>query len=225
VACLLFRRLRIQLLKDPTMKNMVILLLVISFSYPTMAKDKTLFSSEIESGWYGGASFKVGTIMDETGYFAGLQGGWIINHRFVLGGKGYMLVNPVEVEGLQNIEVGFGYGGILLEYLFTSNHLLHVTVESVIGLGGVYNDIKDYSEYHDPLDYTGDACFVAEPGINMMLRVTRKFRIGVGASYRYVNGIDYDAGKSSVPRVDYDLISDSDLTGMSAQIIIKFGSF
>lgn len=207
------------------MKNMVIFLLVISSSFPCMAKEQVMFNSEIESGWYGGALFKAGPIMGETGYFAGLQGGWIINDRFVVGGKGYMLVNPVEVEGLQNIHVGFGYGGLLLEYIFASNQLVHVTVESVIGVGGVYNDVRNYATYHDPLDYTGDACFVMEPGVNLELNVIKQFRIGVGVSYRYVNGIDYDAGKSSVSRVDYDLISDSDLSGISAQIVFKFGDF
>jgi hypothetical protein len=47
--------------------------------------------------------------------FCGGQGGWIINHRFVLGAKGYILVNPVDIEGLQNIVLGFDCGGALLE--------------------------------------------------------------------------------------------------------------
>lgn len=209
------------------MKNLTIILLVVLLSWPAMAQDETLYSGEIESGWYGAPLFNVGQINGETGIFAGLKGGWIINHRFVLGGKWYMLVNPVDIKGLQNIVLGFLGGGALFEYIIASNKLLHFSIESMIGLGGVYNDVKDYAKYHDPIDYTGDACFVLEPGINIILNVTKNVRIGAGATYRYVHGIDYDAGATSryVNRVDYETISDSDLSGVSAQIVLEFGVF
>jgi hypothetical protein len=209
------------------MKNLAIILLFVLLSCPVMAQDETLFKGEIESGWYGGLLFKAGQINSETGFFVGGQGGWIINHRFVLGGKGYILVNPVDIEGLQNIVVGFGCGGALLEYIIASNKLLHFSIESMIGVGGVYNDVKEYTKYHDSIEYTGDACFVLEPGINLMLNVAKNFRIGVGTTYRYVHGIDYDPGAPyrNVIGDDYKNISDSDLSGVSAQIILKFGAF
>ena len=207
------------------MKKGIVLVLIVLLSHSVLAQQETLFSGEIANGWYGAPLFKTGQILGETGFWVGGQGGWIINHRFVLGGKGYILVNPVTIEGLENIEIGFGCGGVLFEYIIASNKLLHFSVESMIGAGGVYNDVNNYSRYHDPIDYTGDGCFVAEPGINLMLNVTKYFRVGGGVSYRYVNGIEYDAGVSDVKRGDYDLISDSDLTGVSVQIVLKFGSF
>jgi hypothetical protein len=209
------------------MKNLTIFLLVILLSGPLMAQEETLFSGEIESGWYGGPLSAVGQIIDETGFLVGVQGGWIINHRFVLGGKGYILVNPVDVEGLQNIVVGFGCGGALFEYIIASNKLLHFNIENMIGIGGVYNDVKVNKKYHDPIDYTGDACLVLEPGLNLMLNVIKNFRIGVGATYRYVYGIDYDPGAPyrNIIGNDYENISDSDLSGVTVQIILKFGAF
>jgi hypothetical protein len=209
------------------MKNLTIILLVVLIYHPVVAQEETLFRGEIESGWYGGALFKVGQINSETGFLVGGQGGWIINHRFVLGGKGYILVNPVDIEGLQNIVVGFGCGGALFEYIIASNKLLHFNIESMIGIGGVYNDVKVNKKYHDPIDYTGDACLVLEPGMNLMLNVIKNFRIGVGASYRYVYGIDYDPGAPyrNVIEDDYKNISDSDLSGVTVQIILKFGAF
>ena len=209
------------------MKNLTIILLVVLLSCPVMAQDETLFSGEIESGWYGGLTYKIGQINDETGFFMGGQGGWIINSHFVLGGKGYILVNPVAIEGLHNIVLGFGCGGALLEYIIASNKLLHFNIESMIGVGGVYNDVKVYKYDHDPIDYTGDACFVLEPGINLILNVTKNFRIGVGVTYRYVSGIDYDPGAPyrTIIGDDYENIFDSDLSGASAQMVIKFGVF
>ena len=84
------------------MKNLIIILLAVLLSYPAMAQDETLVSGKTESGGYGGPLCKMGQINGETGIFVGGQGGWIINHRFVLGGTGYGLVNDVEIEGLQN---------------------------------------------------------------------------------------------------------------------------
>ncbi len=209
------------------MKNVIIFLLVVFAVYPVTAQDETLFSGEIESGWYGGPLFKLGQVNGKTGYFVGGQGGWIINHRFVLGAKGYVLANPFNVEGLENVVVGFGCGGALLEYVIASNKLLHFSIESMIGAGGVYNDVKDYDKYHDRLEYSSDGCFVFEPGFNVVLNVMKNFRMGVGVIYRYVNGISYDAGTTyrTMTETDYRTISDSDLNGVSVQIIFKFGKF
>ena len=80
------------------MKYFFAIILITLFVLPLMAQQETLLRGEIESGWHGGALFKLGSIMSETGYFAGLQGGWIINHRIVLGGKGYILLNPARFE-------------------------------------------------------------------------------------------------------------------------------
>jgi hypothetical protein len=188
---------------------------------------ETLLSGKIESGGYGGPLIKLGQILGKTGFFVGGQGGWIINHRFVLGGKGYVLVNPVEIEGLQNIHVGFGCGGVLLKYICNSDKLVHVTFESMIGLGGVYNDVTDYSKDHDPIDYTGDAGLVLEPGINIELNVAKHFRINAGITYLFVNGIEYDPGApyQDVIGTDYSHVSDSDLGGMSVLLSFEFGVF
>jgi hypothetical protein len=207
------------------MKYLTIILLISTLSCPAMAQEQTLFNGKVESGWYGGPLIKVGQMNGETGFFAGIQGGWIINHSFVLGGKGYMLVNPFEIKGLQNIVVGFGCGGILIEYIISSDKLLHFKIESLIGIGGVYNDVKTYSKYHDPIDFTGDACFVLEPGVNLTLNVSKNMRISAGVTYRFVSGIRYDPGDGYVAARDYDLISDSDLRNISAQLIFEFGVF
>jgi len=177
------------------------------------AQTEALFDNEIDSGWTAGLLYKAGQIDGQCVNFLGGQGGWIINHQLVLGGKGYFMVNQVDMEELQNIVLGFGCGGLFLEYIIAPSKVLHFSIESMIGLGGVYNDVKDYSDDHDPIDYTGDSCFIFEPGINMALNVTENLRIATGATYRYVNGIDYDGG-----------VKDN-ISGLSAQIIFQFGEF
>ena len=196
------------------MKNLIIILLVVILSYPTMAQDETLISGEVESGGYGAPIFKVGQITGTTGIFVGGQGGWIINHSFVLGGKGYGLANNVDIEGSQNLKLDFGCGGVLLEYIFSSEKLLHVGINTMIGAGGVCYAEKDYSnDYEKEVDYNSSSFFVLEPGINLDINVSSYFRIGAGVTYRYVSGVEYEN------------LSNSDLSGVSAQILFKFGVF
>ncbi len=207
------------------MKTLSIILFLTFVSCSVMAQVETLYDGQIESGGYGGPILKTGSINGETGIFFGGQGGWIINHRMVVGGKFYMLANPTDVEGLNNIVVGFLGGGALFEYMIASNKLIHFSIENMVGAGGVYNDVGNYTAGHDPLEYTGDACFIMEPGINVNLNVTKMFRIGAGVTYRYVNGIDYDPGSRYVLRDDHGIITDTSLRGVSAQIIFKIGTF
>ena len=195
------------------MNNLFIVLLVVIFSYPAMAQDETLLSGDIESGGYGAPIFKVGQINGSTGVFVGGQGGWIINHSFVLGGKGYGLVNNVDIEGSENLKLEFGCGGVLLEYIFSSDKLLHVGLNAMIGAGGVRFAAKDYTNDYDDVNYNSSSFFVLEPGINLVLNVSSYFRIGAGAAYRYVSGVEYES------------LSNADLSGVSGEIIFKFGSF
>ena len=78
---------------------------------------------------------------------------------------------------------------------------------------GLCYDVKDHREDNDDIDYSYDVCFVLEPGVNLILNVNKKFRIGAGVNYRYVNGVDYEN------------LSNSDLSGVTVQIVLKFGDF
>ena len=186
-----------------------------------------LVDGDIESGGYGGPVIKIANIMGQTGIFAGGEGGWIINHRFVVGAKAYLLTNTKEPAGLQNIIIGFACGGVLLKYIHEPNRLIHFSFESMVGFGGVYNDVGDYSRPHDPIDFTGDACFVFEPGLKINMNITDFFRIGAGLTYLFVNGVAYDPGYPYRELIggEYKNISDSDLSGISGQFTLEFGAF
>jgi hypothetical protein len=196
------------------MRISIILLLVFISSHPAIAQEETLLSGKIENGGYGGPFVMFGNINGQTGVFVGGQGGWIINHTFVLGGRGYGLVNEVDVEGLENIKLEFGCGGALLEYVIASDKVFHASIQCMIGAGGVQYAVKDYTQEHDEIDYSiNDAFFVLEPGVNLVLNITRHFRVSAGAAYRYVNGVEYED------------LSDSDISGVSGQILFLFGVF
>ncbi len=106
----------------------------------------------------------------------------------------------------------FGYGGLYLGYVRNSDRLVHYELHSIIGAGGVsYNYYKNID--NDEWKAEGDAFFIVEPGVNVEMNVTDFFRIAVGGIYRLVTGVNY-----------HD-VTDDHLSGLSAQIVFKFGSF
>jgi len=195
------------------MKYLVFTLLIALLAMPANAQESVLIEGDIESGGYGALHTSVGNVNGQTGVFIGGQGAWIINHRIGLGGKGYGLVNTVEVDNMENIKLDFGCGGVLLEYIIASDKLIHCNVNSMIGGGGVKYAVIDYQESHTDIDYSEDSFFVFEPGVDLILNVNHYFRIGVGATYRVVSGVNYGT------------LSNSDFSGVAGHLVLKFGSF
>ena len=178
-----------------------------------MAQEKTLLSGETSNGWYGGFFTKFGPVNGGSGIYMGGQAAWMINHQIGIGGKGYGIVNELAVKDLQNIKLEFGCWGALLEYHIAPLNLVHVSINSMIGAGGVRYSVIDYQYPHDDVDWSDDGFFVFEPGINLDLHVHKNFRVGGGISYRIVNGVNYADLKNA------------DLNGLSAEVALKFGIF
>jgi hypothetical protein len=203
------------------MKRTTILLLIV-LGTPLFAQQQTLFDGELESGGFGGPAARFTQIQKEFAVFAGGYGGWLINHQLMIGGGGFGLATEHVVSGDAMAYYSFprtmylevGYGGGMLEYIFLPNSLLHGSVSVLIGAGGVTYQESRY-EWNDH-DYSrrSDAFFVLEPTVNAELNLTTWMRLAAGVSYRYVSGIGELVG-----------ISNSDLSGPSASIALKFGSF
>jgi hypothetical protein len=195
------------------MKYILFLLFVI-LTLPVFAQEQTLIGNgDIENGGFGGPAVKVTTINGETAVFVGGRGGWIINHTFVLGGAGYGLVTNVNAKKTDSVHqfIEMGYGGLDLEYIASSNDLVHLSLGLLIGGGSIGFKDKDNDMFDN--HRTMESFFVLEPSAHANLNVTRFFRIAGGVSYRYVNGL-----KSP-------LSSNTDLSGLSAVLTLKFGKF
>jgi hypothetical protein len=175
--------------------------------------DETLISGKIESGGFGALVLKLTEIDGKTAIMSGGRGGWIINHTFVVGGGGYGLVNNIKPEGIsseKDLLLEMGYGGLEFEYIANSQRLIHYSIYTLIGGGSV-----EYRERDHPFEevYASDGFFVAEPGVSFELNVTKCFRVSLGTSYCYINGVDLEG------------MSNSDLRGLSANLTLKFGKF
>jgi hypothetical protein len=192
----------------------VLLFLFMTTTVTALAQEQTLISGDIESGGFGGPAVKITRLNGETGVLVGGRGGWIVNHKFVLGGGGYGLVTNVKAKTTdsihQNIELG--YGGLDLEYIASSDDLLHLSLGLLIGGGGIaYKDEND--NFMDAHHRAMKGFFVLEPNVAANLNVTHFFRLAAGLSFRYINGLNST------------LSTNADLSGPSVFFMLKFGTF
>ena len=210
-------------------------MLLLLFSLKTQAQEaKTLFGgdNEIKIGGYGAFDIKF-TQLD--GKFSGLllggRGGVIINSMFSIGGAGYGIlptkrVNcpiPEHIYETNNFWTG-GYGGLFVEYINSSNSLLHFTANTLIGAGGI--TYVNHSSNYNSWDWQNEirrshpisVVFVVEPGINLELNVSEFFRMNFGASYRYSPNFEWKYK-------DEDIVPNTAFNGLSINLGFKFGKF
>lgn len=213
-----------------------ILLLFIALSSIGQDDDvefRTIFGNNTSDGGYGALELKVGPVNGETGLFVGGRGGWIIGHKFVIGGAGYglttnnsFLENPankpigVGTDSTRTIDINMGYGGLLLEYILFPKKAIHLSFPLIIGAGGASLSAKKNIDntlnpneisINDPVENSG--YFLLEPGMHVELNMAKFFRLSAGANYRYITGADLDR------------LSSNDLSGLNFSLTLKFGGF
>jgi len=206
------------------MKKIILLLLIIAPL--AFSQREALFEGDIENGGFGAVSVKFSNIKNKSGVLIGGYGGWLINHKLLLGLGGYGLVNNVPADGavasiynfVREPLVTFGYGGAILEYYIEPMSVVHSSVSCLIGGGGVLyrqGGAGDYFNTHwgEPYRSNTSTVFVLEPGVSVELNMTSYMKVGLNASYRFVNGVDLVG------------IKNSDLSNFAAGISFKFGKF
>ncbi len=158
----------------------------------------------------------------EFGILMGGRGGVILNHKFIIGGGGYGLVTNHTVSydigniGMVDTRLMFGYGGLHLGYIFSSNSVFHLTLGALIAGGGAgtyrhYNYDNNHDWSNGMIENTG--VFVFQPSIGGELNVAKFFRLELTAGYRLVSG-------GSLTKV-----SNSDLSCFYLGLALKFGKF
>ena len=125
-------------------------------------------------GGYG--SFGVGytNIDEKDAILLNFKGAWVINHSISLGFAG----------------TGFFNGGFFFEPILLAKSPVHLTFPILIGGGGVSTIPQNYWDWDDsyyPYDY--DIFFLVEPGVELEFNMVKFFRVALGASYRWTNGI------------------------------------
>jgi hypothetical protein len=188
---------------------------------------RTLFSSgTFTSGGFGGPVLKLTSMFDNTSLLVGGRGAWVINRTFAIGGGGYGLVTPrtVRTGATSDLDTNYnvGYGGGELEVILMSDDVVHFSAMTLVGAGAVSTDTRSRRMQDGEWDWdhntiTSDVFFVLEPQVNVEVNLTEWFRIAAGASYRLVNGVDTRVGTTT--------IGNSDLSGLSGVLTLKFGLY
>ena len=150
----------------------------------------------VEHGWFIGPVAQITSIAGNSAFSLGGRIGWMANRRYVVGLGYYAQLTKIEV---QNNKTVMNYGGFEFEYIFFPDELIHFSVYSLIGIGGL-----ECGKY--------DHFFVYEPGAHAVLSMTDTFHIEVGISKRYVKDVDSNF-------VDF-----SDLNGYSLRAGFKLGN-
>jgi len=197
---------------------------------------KTIFGNDHSSGGYGAPELKLGPVNKEISLFVGGRGGWIIGHKFVIGGAGYGLTtnNTFEyteslsaesggavADSTRSIKIDMGYGGLLLEYILKPKKAIHIAFPLIIGAGGTSLGVKTTEEIPNtnPSEWSAydfvesSAFFVVEPGLSVELNMTKFFRLNLGGTYRFISGTNLER------------LSSSDLSDFTFNIALKFGAF
>ena len=87
------------------------------------------------SGWFLAPTFGTTVVGDRVSYTPGLRGGVYLNKRFAVGLTAQGMANSdTKIDDGQVRNLG-SYGGLLLQYVWRSDQLIHGTVESTIGNG------------------------------------------------------------------------------------------
>ncbi len=206
-------------MKQATIFILSILFLITGINQCFAQQTQTLVGSEVTHGGFGGPVVKFSDIAGDLGVWVGGRGGWIINidpdHAIGLGMGGHGLVTEHRVPDSDYGDSGSdyyamnGYGGFEIEYANRSYQLIHLTVSTLVGAGGLM--IRDRN--FDDIDDSPNAYFVFEPEANAEVNITNFFRIAAGISYRLTSGI----GRAG--------FTDDDFSGLNGVINFKFGKF
>jgi hypothetical protein len=178
---------------------------------------ETLISGTVSTGGYGGPVLVYSRIQGRDALLFGGRGGWIANHRFVLGGGGFALTTRVPAPaGAPDIgealRTEFAYGGLWLEYIFLPDKLVHGSIGTLIGGGAVsYSRIRRIERQDREVE--SDVVFTIDPVVAVEMNLLPFLRVSLGAGYRYVGSVELTG------------LREEDLSGFTGSLMLKFGRF
>ncbi|HQZ38130.1 MAG TPA: hypothetical protein PLH72_03730 [Vicinamibacterales bacterium] len=158
-----------------------------------------LVVEKIDTTWLFVPDARVADLDGRTGSLAGGYIGRITDRTFVVGAGGYWLTN-------RDDDFKLAYGGAVIEWLARSNHKIGFGVRALIGggsatlprtLGDIVNiDRRDFRVERPvrfgrgldpgPRIAVRDDFFIAEPQLNLLLNLSRRYRVSFGVGYRAI---------------------------------------
>ena len=224
------------------MKKLLSLLMILCVVGMIQAQEKeemkTLFprnnkNGHVSHGGYGSVTIGYSNIDSRDAIQVGGRAAWIANHRFALGFAGYGFFNNLDKsynsDNPGDYSLAGGYGGLLLEPIVLPTYPVHISVPILLGVGGVsatHHDKWDKYQNSNNYYYDNDVFLVFEPGVDVEFNIVKFFRVAVGSSYRFTNGIDLQYKYIDSNNVDQETtIAKDALDSFNFNLSLKFGWF
>jgi hypothetical protein len=128
------------------------------------------------SGWFLAPTFGTTVVGDRMSYSPGLRGGIYVNKSFALGLTAQGVGNSDTKIGDGEVRNLGSYGGLLLQYVWRSDQLIHGTVESTIGNGRWCVSGSNVC--------ASKSFLVFEPAANLEINLAKHVRVASGIGYR-----------------------------------------
>lgn len=198
------------------MKKLIIFLLLGLSSGLIMAqgeddKLETLFNKPEKIRGYLGPIMNITTLDGETAYMQGFNAAAILNDHFIVGFYNLNLENNIFSNNDEYIgnQIDFEHRGVLLGYIFMPQKAIHFSASLFTGRGNL-------NIYDEPTDTWIDDrnIFILTPGVEAEFNITKFFRIGVGANYRFAMDVD-----------QFDNYNNNDFSSPGGFVSFKFGWF
>ncbi len=198
------------------MKKIFILILLVFSTGMILAQEEddieTLFKNKPEKiRGYLGPLTNITTLDGETAYMHGFNAAAIINDHLIVGFYNLNLENNIFSNNDEYIgnSLDFEHRGFLLGYIFMPKEAIHFSASLQTGRGNI-------EIYDEPADnWIEDRnVFILTPGIEAEFNITKFFRIGVGANYRFALDVD-----------QFDNYDNNDFSSPGASVSFKFGWF
>jgi len=159
-----------------------VLLLAPFLSARTFADSaKVLFEPGAQIAAAGGPGEKIAFLPQGTALLSGGTGTLEVGDGLGLGVGGYTLASDyVPVHNAVKYDLGYSYGGVILDYTYFRSNLYSVYASVMAGpaqgwsIARITGADRVYANF-----------FQIEPGIDIMLNVTHELRVGLGVSWRY----------------------------------------
>ncbi len=178
---------------------------------------KTIFKKDrIKHGAYVGLGFNYAKVNDDNAIFIGAKGGWVVDHKVVIGFAGYGFLNDRHFNAGNddiNTNLAGGYGGFMLEYIILPHAPVHISIPLLLGAGGIAHTNNWDMNFWDEYSNKADAFFVMEPGIEVEFNLIKFMRLSLGLNYRITTNIQLENTDKNA------------LNGLSTGITLKFGKF
>ena len=178
----------------------------------------------VSLGGYGGPDMRVTSVLGDPATLLGAQATWIMNHQYFFGVAGYGLATRVDTPEAMRIDgnpsrLGLVYGGLRLGVVATTPHsFLHVTIATLVGPGSLtgISTVPTRAEFETGYERRlghSETFFVLEPEVAGEASTATFMRVALGASYRYVTGVEHPG------------LSSANLSGPAVSLAFKFGVF